>query len=157
MGQGMCASIRDVSNLSWKLAKCCLETNISDAVKETLLVSYQSERIPNVREYIETAIRLGALIESCDTEESLKQAFADKRESNKMKSIVPSLGAGLGVGCKDYQGIWFPQPMLSSGQRLDDRIGQSPVLLISAALLSEYLHQYAGRELDLAVISVEGE
>ena len=45
MGQGMCAGIRDASNLSWKIAHC-LKNNHSDK----LLKTYQSERYSNVKE-----------------------------------------------------------------------------------------------------------
>ena len=44
MGQGMCAGIRDVSNLSWKISHC-LKNNHSDK----LLNTYQSERYSNVK------------------------------------------------------------------------------------------------------------
>ncbi|MFT4726227.1 MAG: 3-(3-hydroxy-phenyl)propionate hydroxylase, partial [Granulosicoccus sp.] len=157
MGQGMCAGIRDVSNLSWKLAKCCRDTNYSDSLKESLLDSYESERIPNVREYIEKAIQLGALIESCDTKESFKKAFDDKADTNQMKSIVPRLGSGLVAGNDLYQGVWFPQPLLSNGQRLDERVGNNPVLLISKALLVDFEQQSLRNTLGILVLSVNDE
>jgi 3-(3-hydroxy-phenyl)propionate hydroxylase len=157
MGQGMCAGIRDVSNLSWKLAKCCIDTNHSDSLKESLLDSYESERIPNVREYIEKAIQLGALIESCDTKESLKKAFDDRGDTSQMKSIVPRLGSGLVAGNELYQGAWFPQPLLSNGQRLDERVGNNPVLLISKVLLANFELQSPGNTLANLVLSVKDE
>ena len=55
MGQGMCAGIRDAANLAWKLAMY-----VQDQADEILLDSYQTERRPHTRAYIETAIRLGA-------------------------------------------------------------------------------------------------
>src|SRR5690606_33796754 len=59
MGQGMCAGIRDASNLAWKLADV-----ITGAAPDELLDTYESERAPHVREFIETAVRLGGLIQT---------------------------------------------------------------------------------------------
>ena len=61
MGQGMCTGIRDASNLAWKLALC-----VKGAVSCDILDSYQEERAPNARSFIETAMRLGRLINSLD-------------------------------------------------------------------------------------------
>ena len=157
MGQGMCAGIRDVANLSWKLASCCSTNGSSDATRDELLNSYQSERIPNVREYIDTAIRLGTLINSCSTEQSLKQAFGKKEGTEKMKSIVPRLGMGLGAGDESRRGDWFPQPLMSNGQLLDQNVGLNPVLLISAELLASYQQCALNDEICINVISVEQE
>jgi len=61
MGQGMCAGIRDVSNLAWKLAKAILNppehAHASADQSADWLDTYQSERKPNVRDYIETSRR----------------------------------------------------------------------------------------------------
>ena len=45
MGQGMCAGIRDVSNLAWKISYC-----LNNKHDENLLKTYQSERSSNVKE-----------------------------------------------------------------------------------------------------------
>ena len=57
MGQGMCAGIRDVSNLAWKLSSSCRFGH-----NENLLQSYQTERAPNVRDYINTTMKMGELL-----------------------------------------------------------------------------------------------
>ncbi|MGY8902564.1 MAG: FAD-dependent monooxygenase, partial [Flavobacteriales bacterium] len=69
MGQGMCAGIRDAANLAWKLALC-----IKGAANEDILDSYQQERSPHVRAFIEMAIRLGGLINTIDSRTALAQA-----------------------------------------------------------------------------------
>ena len=51
MGQGMCAGIRDASNLAWKLAHCARNGH-----DDAMLDSYQSERHPHVRAFIEGAV-----------------------------------------------------------------------------------------------------
>ena len=63
MGQGMCAGIRDAANLAWKLAAV-----IGGQADAALLDTYQSERVPHVRTFIETAVRLGDLIHVTDPE-----------------------------------------------------------------------------------------
>ena len=55
MGQGMCAGIRDVANLSWKLAQV-LQGG------EDVLWSYESEREPHIRQFIDLTVSLGKLI-----------------------------------------------------------------------------------------------
>ena len=66
MGQGMCAGIRDAANLAWKIAAV-----IKKQSDKSLLDSYESERVPHVNTYIQTAIRLGGLINTTDP----KRAF----------------------------------------------------------------------------------
>jgi len=110
MGQGMCAGIRDASNLAWKLAKCCMEEarlpvasrGDSSLKINRLLESYQDERIPNVI---------------------------------KMKSIVPRLGTGLGSNLNgEVCGQWFQQPRLHSKKLFDDVVAYKPALIIEPAL-----------------------
>lgn len=56
-GQGMCSGLRDVDNLAWKLAAV-----VRDGADPALLDTYQSEREPHVRTYIELAIGMGQII-----------------------------------------------------------------------------------------------
>ena len=62
MGQGMCAGVRDASNLAWKIAYC-LKNNHS----EKLLNTYQSERYSNVIEYIKTTVKMGEFVNAVGT------------------------------------------------------------------------------------------
>jgi 3-(3-hydroxy-phenyl)propionate hydroxylase len=107
LGQGMCAGIRDAANLAWKFAD------------ERLLDTYQSEREPHVRVYIEEALRLGAIIQTTDPKVAAER---DRRflESGKeqMVNLSPRLGPGF-----HHDGEIFPQPVLPDGRRLDEAIG----------------------------------
>ncbi len=132
MGQGMCAGIRDAANLAWKLALCA--KSLAD---DSLLDSYQSERLPHAKTYIETAMRLGGLINTCGTEEALRAAFPQGDGSARMESIAPPLGPGLTADRTQHRGRLFPQPLLSNGARLDDHCGYAPVLLASKSLLMD--------------------
>lgn len=141
MGQGMCAGIRDVANLGWKLHQCITRGN-----SEQLLDSYQSERHPHVHAYIDTAIRLGTLLNSCETGEALRAAMSNDDGTPTMKSIAPRLGGGLAFvanaevtaeGVPDqHTGTLAPQAVLD-GVMLDDVAGYNPVLLINDELLCE--------------------
>jgi len=130
MGQGMCAGIRDAANLAWKLALC-----LRYGEPDFLLDSYQRERRPHVREYIETAVRLGGLINTCGTQEALRAAFPSDDGSARMKSIAPRLGPGLEAGNTTHTGRLFPQPRLTSGTLMDDHCGYAPAVLINTQVL----------------------
>lgn len=57
MGQGMCAGLRDVWNLSWKLDRVLRGT-----ADESLLDTYMTERRPHVTEVIQQSMFLGSII-----------------------------------------------------------------------------------------------
>lgn len=136
MGQGMCAGIRDAANLGWKLAQV-----IKGQASDILLDSYQSERHPNAREFIETAVRLGGLINAADSETAFRAAMTKPDGSAAMKSIYPALGAGLGSGA--HAGQLFGQPRLQDGRRIDDVIGHRFVLVADVNLV-QGLRQRSG-------------
>lgn len=117
MGQGMCAGTRDVANLYWKLALIC-QGKVTGAAAEHLLDTYESERKPNAREYIQTAVRLGGLINTAGTETALRAALPAADGSARMVSIAPPIGPGLGIGPK--AGRLFGQPRLQDGRWMDD-------------------------------------
>lgn len=103
MGQGLCAGIRDAANLGWKLG---------DKVWHD---SYQAERAPHVTAYIETAVRLGGLINT----RAMAPALGEAPDGPvRMQSPAPALG-----GFRPPLGRPGPQPILADGTRLDDRIG----------------------------------
>jgi 3-(3-hydroxy-phenyl)propionate hydroxylase len=157
MGQGMCAGIRDVSNLGWKLSRC-----IGNGHSNALLDSYQSERYVHVQAYIETAVRLGTLLNSCETVEALQSAMSDKDGTPTLKSIAPRLGPGVvfdkqrqvnatlgnraatavddavifsDTGVLSACGTLAGQPAID-GTLLDDVVGYEAVLLIEDQLVA---------------------
>lgn len=125
MGQGMCAGIRDVSNLGWKLALC-----VKNKADDALLDTYAIERHPHVKAYIQTAVRLGGLINTCGTEEALHAAFKTSTGPARMESITPRLGVGLAAGNTSATGKLFAQPRLNEGVMADDCSGYAPVLYV---------------------------
>ena len=104
MGQGMCAGIRDVANLAWKLDHA-IRTG-----KGAILDSYGPERAAHVTEFIDLTMRLGRLI---------NQTASGEAPKGRMKSIWPALGPGLGAR-DDVSGRLAPQPRLASGALADD-------------------------------------
>ena len=92
MGQGMCSGIRDAANLAWKLALTLKGRGASG-----LLDSYGQERSPHMRAYIETAIKLGYLINSIDGASGPAQAGDAADKSPKMASIAPGLDGAAAV------------------------------------------------------------
>lgn len=130
MGQGMCAGLRDAANLGWKLAAV-----LQHRADDSLLDTYQTERHPNAREFITTAVRLGGLINTADSESALRAAIPNADGSAGMRSIYPPLGSGLGAG--KHAGRLFGQPRMQDGRRMDDTVGHIPVLLAEAAFVDD--------------------
>ena len=124
LGQGMCAGIRDAANLAWKLADV-----VSRRSTDGLLDSYESERSPHVRQYIERAIRLGGIINTKNAHETLAELGRKSDETIKFASPKPRLGAGLCLEGDPLAGQLAPQPTLSCGTRLDGIAGYDYVLL----------------------------
>ncbi|OKO85563.1 bifunctional 3-(3-hydroxy-phenyl)propionate/3-hydroxycinnamic acid hydroxylase [Bradyrhizobium sp. AS23.2] len=131
LGQGMCAGIRDAANLAWKLGAV-----IRTGADASLLDTYQSERMPHVREFVELAIRLGGVINTKAIEAGLAAGEARENAPVKLEVKKPLLGPGLAFGELPLAGHLAPQFALSDGSRSDDLTGYSHVLLTetSAAL-----------------------
>ncbi|HEV2660909.1 MAG TPA: bifunctional 3-(3-hydroxy-phenyl)propionate/3-hydroxycinnamic acid hydroxylase, partial [Ktedonobacteraceae bacterium] len=56
-GQGMCSGLRDAMNVAWKL-----DLVLSGKASDALLDTYQSERLFNVRQFIDFSVELGNII-----------------------------------------------------------------------------------------------
>ncbi|OWJ77173.1 3-(3-hydroxyphenyl)propionate hydroxylase [Haematobacter genomosp. 1] len=121
MGQGMCAGIRDVANLGWKLIHC-----LTRGHDPALLASYTSERRPNARDYIATAVRLGGLINTRDPATALSHAFPRAEGGARMEAIYPPIGPGL----MPEPSTLTAQPRLTDGRRLDDSVGYGFALVV---------------------------
>ena len=126
LGQGMCAGIRDAANLAWKLAAVIRGDATAD-----VLDTYQSERLPHVREFIELAIRLGGVINTKAIEAGLAAGEARENAPVKLEVKKPLLGPGLASRGLPLAGELAPQFELRDGSRSDDRIGYSHVLFVA--------------------------
>lgn len=57
IGQGMCAGVRDVANLCWKV-----DAVLTGSLPDWVLDTYQAERLPHVKEVTKRAVKTGNLI-----------------------------------------------------------------------------------------------
>jgi 3-(3-hydroxy-phenyl)propionate hydroxylase len=128
MGQGMCAGIRDASNLAWKLAEV-----VQGRSKPDLLDTYESERSPHVREFIETAVKLGKVIQTTDPQEARQRDDNMRATRPVFSTPSPQLGPGHHNGAAPAGHIG-EQPALIDGERMDDPVGYRPALLVDPSL-----------------------
>jgi len=133
LGQGMCAGMRDAANLAWKLAAV-----IGDEATDSLLDTYESERLPHVRSFIDLAVKLGAVLQETDP------AAADERDrrfeagAEMFDFPQPQLGPGCRLDAPPPVGTIFPQPTLADGTPMDEAIGDRFAIVGDAALLDGF-------------------
>ncbi len=137
MGQGMCAGIRDASNLAWKIATC-LRVKHND----TFLNTYQSERSLNVREYIETTMRMGEFVNAVESIQITDNIRSDNKGIKSMQSIKPKMGKGLGYLKDKNRGKIFPQFKLNKNRNLDDNFSKKGILILSSDFKTKDLKNY---------------
>lgn len=118
LGQGLCAGVRDAANLAWKLDRVLRELS-----PDTLLDSYETERAPHVRAFIDLAVRLGAIIQATDPAVAAERdrKFAEAPEVFAFPQ--PLLGGGRLFAGSPEAGTIFPQPRLCDGRLLDEALG----------------------------------
>ena len=125
LGQGLCAGIRDASNLAWKLAHV-----LRGSAGDTLLDSYEVERKPHVRSVVASAKEFGKIIGELDPvaavarDERLRAELKSGKAETIRQKFIPDLTSGL-IGPRDkLGGKLFVQPRVRSAdgtvRRLDD-------------------------------------
>lgn len=119
LGQGMCAGIRDVSNLAWKLARV-----IKSGAPEGLLDTYQTERSPHAQQVIESAIRIGKVICELDPQKAAERDRLLRANDSAMREGLAFALPRLEQGPLVLQGggMLFVQHDIR-GRRSDDIIG----------------------------------
>jgi 2-polyprenyl-6-methoxyphenol hydroxylase-like FAD-dependent oxidoreductase len=100
LAQGMCSGFRDAYNLSWKL-----DAVLSGKAGESLLDTYEEERMPNARATIIESARVGQNVVERDAEKArqrdaqLREMQAQLESAKGQKALiafrVPGLEAGL--------------------------------------------------------------
>jgi 3-(3-hydroxy-phenyl)propionate hydroxylase len=125
LGQGLCAGIRDASNLAWKLAHV-----LRGSAVDTLLDSYEVERKPHVRSVVASAKEFGKIIGELDPVAAVARDARLRAElkSGKAETIrqkfIPDLTSGLIDPLTKLGGKLFVQPRVRSVdgtvRRLDD-------------------------------------
>jgi 3-(3-hydroxy-phenyl)propionate hydroxylase len=141
LGQGMCQGVRDVANLSWKLA-AVLKGEVQGSAANALLDSYGTERKQHVRQLTGRIKNIGAVIGERDT------AKARERDAHMLaecggvvrdmprQDVLPGLETGLlSPSAHPANGSIFPQPWIaraSGVQRLDALAGNGWWLVLAA-------------------------
>ena len=154
LGQGMCAAVRDVANLAWKL-----EAVLRGRADEALLDTYGSERLPHVHAFIDLAVRLGAVIQVTDPQQARERDARLLGAPETFEFPAPGLGAGLVEGPRPAGQI-FPQPLLADGRLLDEHLGARfaligrPEVLDSAEAATQAAWAAGERTGHLAVLRV---
>ncbi|WP_109808978.1 bifunctional 3-(3-hydroxy-phenyl)propionate/3-hydroxycinnamic acid hydroxylase [Sphingosinithalassobacter portus] len=129
-GQGMCSGIRDAVNLAWKLGEI-----FRNGAEDALLETYQAEREPCTRSYIELAIHMGRLVCSLDPEVAAQRdaamlaAAAAGTEIPLPQPCGPGREHGVFVPGDSAAGTIFPQFVAGDSVRLDDAIGPGTWLI----------------------------
>jgi 3-(3-hydroxy-phenyl)propionate hydroxylase len=132
LGQGMCAGLRDAANLAWKLAAI-----IKDDAPDSLLDTYESERLPHVRTFMDLAVKLGAVLQETDPAAASERDRRFEAGAEMFDSPQPQLGPGFRIDGLPPVGTIFPQPRLADGRLMDEAIGQRFAILGEASLLDD--------------------
>lgn len=147
LGQGMGSGLRDAMNLAWKLAAC-----LSGDAGDSLLDTYQSEREPHVRVYIQAAVGAANGVEWMSENPG---ELGDPPPVSEASMPIPELGPGIHGTTAGPVGALSIQPRLITGMRLDDAVGYNFAVIGDPALLStvDPATAAAWRRLGAAVIA----
>ncbi|MBL8380306.1 MAG: bifunctional 3-(3-hydroxy-phenyl)propionate/3-hydroxycinnamic acid hydroxylase [Burkholderiales bacterium] len=137
LGQGMCQGVRDVANLSWKLAAV-----LSGRAGAALLDTYGEERSGHVRALTATIKHIGEAV--CERDPArARQRDADlvAQQGGTVRSVprqdlIPPLRSGLVSGQEHAAiGTLFPQPWVATAAGsglLDDLAGGGVRVMLAA-------------------------
>jgi flavoprotein hydroxylase len=116
-GQGMCAGIRDAANLTWKL-----DLILTGRAPDSLLDTYQLERLPSTRRAIDFSMQLGNVIcvadpiDAAARDEAMAAAVGDEPA---VLPDLPGLDSGIVHATSPHAGRQFVQGDID-GQPFDD-------------------------------------
>ncbi len=138
IGQGLCAGLRDAMNLAWKLAGV-----VSGWLPESVLDTYERERIPHVRYMIRFALAMGTAMTAGGEAGNLLRRVVVPRlhlvpgvREKIVDSTTPALhGSELVLksrGRRQLAGRLCPNPVLVDGKRLDEIVGGRFAVIMSA-------------------------
>jgi 3-(3-hydroxy-phenyl)propionate hydroxylase len=138
IGQGLCAGLRDAMNLGWKLAGV-----VSGWLPETVLDSYEQERMPHARYMIRFALAMGTAMTAGGEAGNLLRSVVVPRlhlvpglREKIVDSTTPALHSSELVvksrGRRQLAGRFCPNPVLIEGKRLDEIVGARFAVITSA-------------------------
>lgn len=132
LAQGLCAGMRDATNLAWKLAQ------VVRGADPALLDSYGEERGPHVRQIVHHAKEFGLIIGELDPDRAvlrdaeLEALLKSGVAPTERQAFIPDLHSGLIDPGGIAAGTLFVQPMIriADGSALmDDVIGPDFLLV----------------------------
>jgi 3-(3-hydroxy-phenyl)propionate hydroxylase len=132
LGQGMCSGLRDAANLGWKLRAV-----ITGGAPDSLLDTYETERMEHVRAFIELAVELGGVIQTTDPERARQRDHDLVANPTMLRPITPRLGPGLHGDAPPPAGTRAAQPRLADGTLFDDYVGYHYAILAARTLVDE--------------------
>jgi 3-(3-hydroxy-phenyl)propionate hydroxylase len=140
IGQGLCAGLRDATNLAWKLAGV-----VNGWLPESVLDTYEQERIPHARYLIRFALAVGAAMTAGGEVGNFLRRVVVPRlhlipgvRKKIVDSTTPALHSSELVvepsGRRQLAGRLCPNPVLADGKRLDEVVGARFAVVTSAPL-----------------------
>lgn len=132
-GEGMCAGLRDVANLSWRL-----DLVLRGLAASAVLDGYTEERREHVRWYIDFSVRVGKVVCVSDPEEAAvrdAKMIAEHEVQRRIGPISPHgavLGPGAWVGDDPLAGVAAIQGRVAyrgTSGRFDEAVGRGWVLI----------------------------
>ena len=140
IGQGLGAGLRDAMNLAWKLAGIR-----HGGLPPTVLESYEQERRPHARHMISLARNMGlAMTAGGEAGAALRRLIVPRlhlipgMRTKVIDSETPALRSSALVQrtlrSRRIAGRLCPNPVLTSGRRLDEELGVGFGLISSVAL-----------------------
>ena len=140
IGQGLCAGLRDAMNLAWKLAGV-----VSGWLPESVLDTYEQERVPHARYMIRFALAMGAAMTAGGETGNLLRRVVVPRlhlipgvREKIVDSTTPALhGTELVLkqrGRRQLAGRLCPNSALPDGGRLDAVIGRKFAVITAIPL-----------------------
>ena len=153
LGQGLCAGLRDVINLAWKI-----DLALTGTADPDLLDSYQQELAPHVTQYIAEANRIGGFIAETDPDKARERDAMLLSSPHVMTPIRPRLGGGLrGQNANPLAGTLAAQPRLRADRRLDDLVGLHFAVLVTARLAARFTPAMHDRLRAAGAVVLEGD
>lgn len=153
LGQGLCAGLRDVINLAWKI-----DLALTGAADPHLLDSYQQELAPHVTQYIAEANRIGGFIAETDPDKARTRDALLLSSPQVMTPIRPRLGGALwGQSANPLAGTLAAQPVLPGDKRMDDVVGLHFAVLVITGFAASFSSEAQNQLRAAGAVVLEGD
>jgi 3-(3-hydroxy-phenyl)propionate hydroxylase len=153
-GMGLCAGLRDVANLVWKLRL----VSLGKAGAE-LLDTYEPERKSHARFWVEAAVAMAGILQTTDPVTAKHRDDLIRTDPASQTPSDPSLGPGVHTGT-GAGGHLSCQPVLADGRRMDELVGRRFLVAARPELvdgLAPAARALAGDASEIAVLTAPEE